>query len=156
LNRLLALDCQNHLPDLYLMKADKATMAHSVEERVPILDRDLIAFSFTIPPQLKIFNGVEKYIWRKALEGIVPRNILDRPKKGFGVPYTDWITGELRDSAIQTLDEGRLCRTFADSGKLEKIFSTMNTEKSNRSPLIVWNLFALERWAEVFDLREIT
>ena len=156
LNRLLVFDCQNHLPDLYLMKADKATMAHSVEERVPILDKDLIAFSFTIPPRYKIFNGVEKYIWRKALQGVVPEKILKRPKKGFGVPYTDWITGELRDSAIQTLDEGYLCRTFFDSGKLEKIFSTMTPEKTNRSSLVVWNLFALERWAKVFGLQEIT
>jgi|WetSurMetagenome_2_1015567.scaffolds.fasta_scaffold21362_1 asparagine synthase (glutamine-hydrolysing) len=156
LNRLLVFDCQNHLPDLYLMKADKATMAHSVEERVPILDKDLISFSFTIPPRLKIFNGVEKYIWRKALQGIVSREILNRPKKGFGVPYTDWISGELRESAVQALDEGVLCRTLADPRKLDKIVSGMSPDKSNRSSLIVWNLFALERWAKVFALQEIT
>jgi asparagine synthase (glutamine-hydrolysing) len=156
LNRLLVFDCQNHLPDLYLMKADKATMAHSVEERVPILDKELISFSFTIPPRYKICNGVEKYIWRKALQGIVPKKILHRPKKGFGVPYTGWITGELRDSAIQTLDEGYLCRTLMDYGRMEKIFSTMTSKTTNRSPLMVWNLFALERWAKVFGLKEIT
>jgi asparagine synthase (glutamine-hydrolysing) len=155
LNRLLAFDCQNHLPDLYLMKADKATMAHSVEERVPILDKDLIAFAFTIPPGYKIFHGVEKYIWRKALQGIMPKKILDRPKKGFGVPYTDWITGELRDSAIQTLEEGPLCRTLIDPRKREKLVAGITPDKANRSSLIVWNLFALERWAKVFAVQEI-
>lgn len=149
LNRLLIYDCQNHLPDLYLMKADKATMAHSVEERVPILDRDLISFSFTIPPKFKIFNRVEKYIWRKALEGIVSPEILNRPKKGFGVPYRQWISGEMREAAVQTLDEGVFLRKIIPPDRMKKLLSNLNNDNSGRSPLIVWNLFALERWVKV-------
>jgi asparagine synthase (glutamine-hydrolysing) len=155
LNRLLAYDCTNHLPDLYLMKADKATMAHSVEERVPILDRELIAFAFTIPPKYKIFQGTEKYIWRRALADLVPPEILHRPKRGFSVPYTGWIAGELRESAIQALDEGPLCRKLFDPAQVQKLFATLSRGGCNRSPLVLWNLFALERWAAVFGLREI-
>jgi asparagine synthase (glutamine-hydrolysing) len=156
LNRLLIFDCQNHLPDLYLMKADKATMAHSVEERVPILDKDLISFSFTIPPRLKIFNGVEKYIWRKALQGIVPREILNRPKKGFGVPYRQWISGEMQDVAVQTLEEGTFCRQIIPPDRMRYVLSSLKSDISGRSSLLLWNLFALERWAHVFTLQEIT
>jgi asparagine synthase (glutamine-hydrolysing) len=152
LNRLLVYDCQNHLPDLYLMKADKATMAHSVEERVPILDKDLIAFSFTIPPKYKIFNGVEKYIWRKALQGIVSREILNRPKKGFGVPYRQWISGEMREVAVQTLEEGMFCKQIVHPDRMRKVLSNLKSDVSDRSSLMVWNLFALERWAKVVDI----
>ena len=152
LNRMLAFDCLNHLPDLYLMKADKATMAYSVEERVPLLDRDLIQFAFSIPPKFKIYKGIEKYIWRKALQGIVPQKILNRPKKGFGVPYTDWISGEMRDVAVQTLEEGTLSTILFDQQKMKKLMNNMTRDPSDRSALVVWNLFALERWAKVFDI----
>jgi len=152
LNRMLAFDCKNHLPDLYLMKADKATMAHSVEERVPILDKDLIEFAFKIPPQYKLNGGIEKQIWRRALQGVVPREILDRPKKGFGVPYRSWISGELREVATQTLDEGQLCKKIMQHDRLEQVLTNLKRDDSGRSSLIVWNLFALERWAKVFDI----
>jgi asparagine synthase (glutamine-hydrolysing) len=153
LNRMLAFDCKNHLPDLYLMKADKATMAHSIEERVPILDKDLITFAFKIPPQFKISRGIEKYIWRKALQGIVPSEILERPKKGFGVPYRSWISGEMREVAAQTLDEGPFCKGIMQPDQLRKVLSNLKRDDSGRSSLIAWNLFALERWADVFEVR---
>ena len=149
---MLAFDCRNHLPDLYLMKADKATMANSVEERVPILDKELISFAFSIPPEFKIREKTEKYIWRKALEGIVPREIFARPKKGFGVPYKAWMTGEMREVATQTLEDGSFCRNVVTPAKLTKLLAYMRTPTSGRSPLLVWNLFALERWAKVFSL----
>ena len=152
LNRMLAFDCRNHLPDLYLMKADKATMANSVEERVPILDKELISFAFSIPPEFKIREKTEKYIWRKALEGIVPPEIFARPKKGFGVPYKAWMTGEMREVATQTLEDGSFCRNVVTPAKLTKLLADLRTPTSGRSPLLVWNLFALERWAKVFSL----
>lgn len=83
LGKMLALDCKNLLPEKFLMKVDKGTMANSVEARVPLLDVELIQFAFTIPPQLKIKNGQEKYILRKAVQGLLPREILQRPKLGF-------------------------------------------------------------------------
>jgi asparagine synthase (glutamine-hydrolysing) len=152
LNRMLALDCQNHLPDLYLMKADKATMANSVEERVPIMDKDLISFAFTVPPSFKIRGKTEKYIWRKALRGIVPREIFVRPKKGFGVPYRTWISGEMREVATQTLEEGTFCKRIVALPQLTRLLSGIKESPSDRSALLVWNLFALERWAKVFSL----
>ena len=70
LGKMLAVDCKNLLPEKFLMKVDKGTMANSVEARIPLLDVELIQLAFTIPPQLKIKNGQEKYIMRKAVQGI--------------------------------------------------------------------------------------
>ena len=152
LNRMLALDCMNHLPDLYLMKADKATMAHSVEERLPILDRDLIEFAFSIPSSLKIRGGVEKYIWRLAVRDLLPPSILDRPKQGFGVPYLSWVRGELREAVSQALHDSTFARRAFPSGHLEEIVRGFERARSPRPALIAWNLFALEVWASRFGL----
>jgi asparagine synthase (glutamine-hydrolysing) len=152
LNRILALDCLNHLPDLYLMKADKATMAQSVEERVPILDRDLIEFAFRIPSSLKIRGGVEKYIWRRAVKDLLPRAILERPKQGFGVPYVGWVRGELREAISQVLHESRLARTVLPSRNFDKLRAGFDRAGSGRPAVIAWNLFALEVWASRFGL----
>jgi asparagine synthase (glutamine-hydrolysing) len=152
LNRILALDCMNHLPDLYLMKADKATMAHSVEERVPTLDRDLVEFAFRIPSSLKIRGGVEKYIWRRAVRDLLPRSILERPKQGFGVPYLTWVRGDLREAVSQTLHDSTFARKALPSGNFTKVLQGFERAGSNRPALIAWNLFALEIWASCFGL----
>ncbi len=91
LNKMLALDCKNLLPEKYLKKADKAIMANSVEERLPIMDKNIVEFAFRIPPKLKIKNGNEKYILKMAVKDLVPEEIIKRKKGAFGVPYRDWI-----------------------------------------------------------------
>ena len=71
----------------------------------------MIEFAFGISPSLKIRNGVEKYIWKKAVAGYCPEIVIQRKKQGFGVPYRPWIVKSLRDVAVQTLEEGSLCLT---------------------------------------------
>jgi asparagine synthase (glutamine-hydrolysing) len=80
---MLAFDCKNLLPEKFLMKADKATMANSIEERLPLLDKEIIEFAFTIPPRLKLKNGREKYILRKAVGDLLPPQIVSRRKVCF-------------------------------------------------------------------------
>jgi asparagine synthase (glutamine-hydrolysing) len=152
LNRILALDCLNHLPDLYLMKGDKATMAHGVEERLPILDRELVGLAFRIPSSLKIRGGVEKYIWRRVASDLLPPSIVDRPKQGFGVPYLSWVRGELREAVSQALQESAFARKAFPSGNLGRIVRGFERAGSPRPALIAWNLFALEAWASRFGL----
>ncbi|HUK37603.1 MAG TPA: asparagine synthase (glutamine-hydrolyzing) [Methanomicrobiales archaeon] len=152
LDRVLALDCLNHLPDLYLMKGDKATMAHAVEERLPILDRELVELAFRIPPSLKIRGGVEKYIWRRVVADLLPRSLLNRPKQGFGVPYLAWVRGELREAVAQTLAGSTLARRIFPSDHLGKIEQGFARADSSRPALIAWNLFALEAWGKAFGL----
>ena len=89
--RMLYTDCGVILPDIFLEKVDKSTMAHSIEVRVPMLDNQLAAFVMGLPSEMKVRAGQKKWILRQALRGIVPDDILDAPKVGFGVPVGHWL-----------------------------------------------------------------
>ncbi len=95
--QMLWIDTQTILPDQFLEKVDKSTMANSVEVRVPFLDNDLSEFAMGLPSSIKVKGGVKKYILKKALEGIVDHEVLYGPKKGFGVPYQNWIEKPIND-----------------------------------------------------------
>jgi len=150
LNKMLALDCKNHLPEMYLMKADKGMMANSIEERLPILDRDIIEFAFTVPQNLKIRNGHEKYIWKMAVRDLLPDEIVKRKKQGFGVPYTDWISGELKEIAEQKITESKLINSqFGNTWKSDKLNKLLKDD-NKRPNMLLWNLFVLELWGETY------
>jgi asparagine synthase (glutamine-hydrolysing) len=84
------------LPDIFLEKVDRATMAASLEVRVPFLDHDLVDFCIRLPGYRKIPFGRKKWLLKKALSGIVPDSILYGPKTGFSVPYGYWLRGSLK------------------------------------------------------------
>jgi asparagine synthase (glutamine-hydrolysing) len=93
------LDYKTYLPGDILTKVDRASMAHSLEVRVPILDHEFVDWAGTVPAEQKL-NGKEgKYVFKKALESRLPREILYRPKMGFGVPLARWFRDELKDQA---------------------------------------------------------
>lgn len=91
--RMQYIDMNLWLPGDILMKADKMTMAHSLELRVPFLDKELFDFARTVPMDYRLGGGTTKYIFRKAMEGIIPDFILNRPKLGFPVPLREWLKG---------------------------------------------------------------
>jgi asparagine synthase (glutamine-hydrolysing) len=95
LSRLQYVDIKTYLVDDILTKVDRASMANSLEVRCPLLDHKLMEFIAQIPSNLKLRNGRGKYIFKKALEGIVPSTTLYRPKRGFAVPVAEWFRGEL-------------------------------------------------------------
>ncbi|MCR8645299.1 asparagine synthase (glutamine-hydrolyzing) [Paenibacillus sp. N1-5-1-14] len=102
--RMQYIDMNLWMPGDILMKADKMTMAHSLELRVPFLDKELFEVARRIPAKYRIAGGTTKYIFRKAMEGIVPDPILNRPKLGFPVPLRDWMkdnTGTMIMEQIQ-------------------------------------------------------
>jgi asparagine synthetase B (glutamine-hydrolysing) len=96
-------DAGLYLPDDLLVKVDIASMAHSLEARSPFLDHEFMEFAATIPFELKVRGRVKKYILKRALAGLLPDQILYRPKMGFGVPINHWLRHELRDMAYDTL-----------------------------------------------------
>ena len=96
LKSIFLTDIKITLPKTFLEKVDKSTMANSVEIRVPLLDKELTEFALSLPSDLKLKNGEQKYILRQALRGVIPDYVLDRPKTGFGVPYAYWLAKELR------------------------------------------------------------
>jgi asparagine synthase (glutamine-hydrolysing) len=95
--KMLYTDTQIILPDIFLEKVDRSTMAASIEVRVPFLDNELVDYVMSLPSALKIKAGVKKWLLKQALEGIVPADILHGAKTGFGVPYQYWLKGPLKD-----------------------------------------------------------
>lgn len=153
LNKMLALDCKNLLPERFLMKADKATMANSIEERLPLLDKEIIEFAFTIPPRLKIKNGREKYILRKAVEDLLPPQIVSRKKVGFDTPVAYWLKNRrLKELVIDKLRNGELIRTCFKKGAINKIIHRLeqvDTVKPYQAS-IIWAIFVLQLWHDIF------
>ncbi len=151
-NRMLAMDCLNKLPEQYLMKADKGTMAWAIEERLPLLDKEIIEYAFAIPPKLKR----DKYVLRKATEDLLPQEIIWRKKKGFGTPITDWLNNGLKEMAMDRLRNGALLKEICKKKSLEKVVGLLDKGLGNNGVLalnpanVVWSLVALQIWWEVW------
>jgi asparagine synthase (glutamine-hydrolysing) len=149
LNRMLYVDTKTSLPDDLLLKADKMTMANSIELRVPLLDHRVLEFAASLPENLKVRNFTTKYIVKSAFRDRIPREILHRPKAGFPVPYASWLRTELKDWLRDVLlDRETISRGYFNKGEVEKLVSEHSA--SGRFSKEVFSLVALELWHRTF------
>jgi asparagine synthase (glutamine-hydrolysing) len=150
LESMLYIDTKTWLPDDLLVKADKMTMANSVELRVPLLDHKVLEFAAGLPSNLKIRGFTTKYLAKKALAKRIPRSILHRPKAGFPVPYEAWLKKDLRGWANDILlDRTTTSRGYFGKGRVERLLSANQDQRGNFKA--IFSLITLELWHRAFE-----
>ena len=150
LNRMLYVDSKVWLPDDLLVKADKMTMATSVELRVPFLDHRMVEFAATLPDSDKLGGKTGKTLLRQAMRGVLPAEIIDRPKKGFPVPLSSWLQGPLRKfTQDHLLDAKSACARFMDRTEIARLVTQHSTGVMDRSQEL-WTLLVFEQWHSQF------
>lgn len=146
LNRMIYLELKIRLPELLLMRVDKITMANSIESRVPFLDHRLVELAMQIPMDLKLKNGVSKYILKEAVRGTIPNEIIDRKKQGFAAPVTEWLKTALRDELPKILWKSKIWEAdLFDRKAVEKLVNDHQNGKVDAS-FRIWNLVTLAIW----------
>jgi len=137
------LDLNFRLPELLLMRVDKMSMGVSLETRVPFLDHRFVQFAMSIPPTLKTRGGVLKGTLKSAVRGLIPDEVIDRRKQGFGAPISDWLTGSLGEEARRTLKE--FCREtdLLDWSAVERLLNSNRRESA-------WHLFNAALWWQCY------
>ena len=146
-NHMMSFDLLSYLPDDILVKGDRASMAVSLETRVPLLDRDIVEFSLSIPPDLKSKNN-QKWILKKLLEKYLPIEMIERPKMGFGVPLKGWIRKELSDWSHNLLDERKIKNQgYLNHKEITKKFNQhLSGEYDWHAQL--WEVLIFQQWLE--------
>jgi len=154
IDQLLYLDINTYLPEDLLVKMDIATMANSLEARVPFLDHPFMEFIATIPPRLKLKGTAAKYILKEAFSDFLPPPILRRGKMGFGVPVSRWFRKELKDYIYEILlDRKTLNRGYFKREGIERLLNDHLASRYDHSSRI-WALLFLEIWFRVFIDKE--
>jgi asparagine synthase (glutamine-hydrolysing) len=145
---LLRLDMATYLPDDILTKVDRASMAVSLESRAPLLDHRVVELSFRVPLSLKLRQGTGKWILRRLLCRYVPKEMQDRPKKGFSVPIGIWLREPLRDWAEDLLAQKRLKEEgFLDPEPVRKRWQEHLTGQRDWGDAL-WHVLMFQAWLE--------
>ena len=148
LNRQLYADLTVYLADDILVKVDRMSMATSLETRAPFLDTDVMELAFSMPGHLKIRGGTRKFVLKRALDGIVPPQILARRKEGFSIPMKNWLRHELKPMMERLLAPERLRRRgLLEPSDVARLMNEHSAGQANHAH-VLFSLMVFERWAE--------
>jgi asparagine synthase (glutamine-hydrolysing) len=150
LNRVLYVDLKTFLPELNLTYSDKMSSAASVEVRVPLLDNEVVDLAARIPPSLKLRGVTGKYIFKKAMEGILPDSVIHRRKAGFSAPIRSWLRRELRGMVDDLLSEETVRRRgYFDPRAVRRLVEQDRSGAADHT-LRIWSLLTFELWQSTF------
>ena len=150
LNRMLYLDCKHFLADHNLNYFDKMSMATGVEVRVPLLDPDLISLAARLPVAYKHRGGEGKWIFKAAMEPLLPRDVIYRPKSGFGVPLRHWLRNELRPMVEDTLSQQSIdSRGLFDHRAVQRLLELDRTGAVDAAYTLL-SMVCIELWCRMF------
>lgn len=149
--RRMLLDMQTYLPDEILAKTDKASMKYSLEVRCPLLDYRIIEESFRIPHKYKYKGFDKKHILKELTYRYVPEELLDRPKKGFGVPLRRWLRTVLKDEIMHYADKDILKKQdIFDPVEVDRLIQTQNHNNKIEYSAVLWNFFVFQKWYQMY------
>src|ERR1700694_4860474 len=146
LNQVLLLDMRLYLENDILVKLDRASMMASLEGRVPLLNNDFVEDATRLPLDMKLRGLRSKCLFKRALRGLLPDSVLNRPKKGFGIPVANWFRGPLKEQMLSVLSPERVARKgFFDPAAVASLVGDhLSGRRDNRKQL--WTLFVFELW----------
>jgi asparagine synthase (glutamine-hydrolysing) len=150
LNGMIAADMATLLPDDYLVKVDRASMANGLEVRPPMLDHEFLELCARVPARLKINHGETKWLLRQTARSLVPPSIIDRPKQGFEIPVDQWFRGPLGDLFRDTvLSSASPVGDIVDRSTAKRMFDR-HCRGTGRHGSTLWSLLTLASWADQY------
>jgi asparagine synthase (glutamine-hydrolysing) len=150
LQKMTYLELKNRLAELLLMRVDKMTMANSVEARVPFLDHEVVEFALALPPRMRVRNGEGKYLLKKAVEGIVPPEVINRTKQGFVAPVGDWLRGDTGERIREQIRTSSLAeRGLLDYAAIDRLWDAHRAGRGDWS-FQLWNIYNVSAWHDLW------
>ena len=146
LDQMMAIDYKTFLPDDVLCKVDRASMSVSLEGREPLLDHRVAEYMARVPSVMKYKKGMGKYILRQVLYKYIPKKIVDKPKTGFSVPIKNWLLGDLKGLAIESLESKDLEKDDIFHPEALKLITDELKDGQLKSPALVWNIIMYVLW----------
>jgi asparagine synthase (glutamine-hydrolysing) len=146
LNQVLYGDIKMYLEGDILFKVDRASMATSLEVRVPFLNREVVNFATSLPLELKLHRLTSKYLLKKSMQRVLPASIIKRPKKGFNMPVAHWLASELRELVLDMLSEKRIRQQGLFNYAYVKHLLDQHFAYQQDNRKVLWTLLMFQLW----------